>query len=247
LAGGTDTETNHKQAFLHSGMGSKLIVLDPELCLTTPEYHWLSTGIRSMDHCVEALCSLEATAKSDEKAERGLRLLVPNLIKCKNSPDDVEARGQCQLAVVLAMDNVRAGIPMGGSHAIGHQLGPLGVPHGITSCLMCPAVMKYNLKYGTDPEIPRRQELVKSILWSEPEIEKAFVAAELNRDSADLGDLLDCVIRAVGMPRTLTELNIQQEQISGLAERALHDQWSPTNPIPLVRKEQVAEILRAVL
>lgn len=104
-------------------MGSKLIILDPELCLTTPPYHWLSTGFRSFDHCIEALCCLDATASSDEKAEKGLRLLAPNLQKCKSNLNDIQARQQCQLAVGYAMDNIRAGIPMGGSHAIGHQLG----------------------------------------------------------------------------------------------------------------------------
>ena len=106
-------------------MGSRLIILDPELCLTTPQYHWLSTGFRSFDHCIEALCCLDGTKSSDEKAEKGLRLLAPNLLKCKADSDDVQARQQCQLAVGYAMDNIRAGIPMGGSHAIGHQLGML--------------------------------------------------------------------------------------------------------------------------
>lgn len=122
-------------------MGSRLVILDPELCMTTPEYHWLNTGVRAVDHCVEALCSLEATEMSDKKAEEGLRLLVPSLLKCKKDLDDTDARHKCQMGVAFGMDNVRAGIPMGGSHAIGHQLGPLGVPHGVTSCIMCPAVM----------------------------------------------------------------------------------------------------------
>lgn len=104
-------------------MGSKLIILDPELCLTTPEYHWLSTGIRSIDHCVEALCCLTATPASDERAENGLRLLAPSLLQCKADPSDVFARHKCQMGVNYAMYNVRAGVPMGGSHAIGHQLG----------------------------------------------------------------------------------------------------------------------------
>jgi alcohol dehydrogenase class IV len=104
-------------------MGSKLIILDPELCLTTPEYHWLSTGIRSVDHCVEAICCLTATPASDDSAEKGLRLLVPSLLKCKADPKNVGARHRCQMAVRYAMENVRRGIPMGGSHAIGHQLG----------------------------------------------------------------------------------------------------------------------------
>jgi alcohol dehydrogenase class IV len=228
-------------------MGSKLVILDPDLCLTTPQFHWLSTGIRSMDHCVEALCSLEATSESDKKAEEGLRLLVPALLKCKASPSDVEARGKCQQAVILAMDNIRAGIPMGGSHAIGHQLGPLGVPHGITSCVMCPAVMKYNIKHGKNPEIAQRQKKVREILWSEPELERIFEAAGLATDGADLGDLLDCIIRDVGLPRSLKEVGVDADVIPTLAERALADQWSPTNPVSLVQAEQIAEILRAVV
>jgi alcohol dehydrogenase class IV len=228
-------------------MGSKLVILDPDLCLTTPEFHWLSTGIRSMDHCVEALCSLEATPKSDVKAEEGLRLLVPALLKCKASPTDVEARGKCQQAVILAMDNIRAGIPMGGSHAIGHQLGPLGVPHGITSCVMCPAVMKYNIKHGRVPEIAQRQKKVREVLWSEPDLASIFEAEGLQSDVADLGDLLHCIIRAVGLPRSLKEVGVDEEVIPTLAKRALADQWSPTNPVPLMRAEQIEEILRAVV
>ncbi|KAF2476672.1 Dehydroquinate synthase-like protein [Lindgomyces ingoldianus] len=248
LAGGTNDSTHHKQGFLHSGMGSKLIILDPELCITTPEYHWLSTGIRSVDHCVEALCSLDATATSDDKAKKGLELLVPSLLKCKAEPKDVEAKHRCQMAVNYAMDNVRAGIPMGGSHAIGHQLGPLGVPHGITSCIMCPAVMKYNLKHGSsNPEIARRQEKVKQILRSEPEVAATLKAAGLNEDSAELGDLLDVIIRALGLPRTLTELEVSRDLIPDLSKRALDDFWAPTNPVPLLKAEQVQEILETVI
>lgn len=230
-------------------MGSKLVILDPELCLLTPPYHWLSTGVRSLDHCVEALCCLSGTADSDSKAEQGLRLLVPNLLKCKGDAGgvDVDARLQCQMAVILAMDNIRAGIPMGGSHAIGHQLGPLGVPHGITSCIMCPAVMKYNIKHGgDDPEIASRQDKVKRVLWSEPEVAETLRRASLDEGTADLGDLLDAVIRALGLPRSLTELGIKEKDIVGLSTRALDDFWSPTNPVPLVKAEQVSEILEAV-
>lgn len=76
-----------------------------------------------MDHCIEALCSLQATSISDEKAEEGIRLLVPNLLKCRKEENNVQARHLCQLAVRLSMNNIREGVPMGGSHAIGHQLG----------------------------------------------------------------------------------------------------------------------------
>jgi alcohol dehydrogenase class IV len=229
-------------------MGVNLVVLDPELCTTTPPYHWLSTGVRSLDHCVEALCSLHGTEQSDSKAEAGLKLLVPSLLRCKQDPGDVEARHKCQMAVMLAMDNIRAGIPMGGSHAIGHQLGPLGVAHGVTSCILCPAVMKYNMRHANgNPQIIKRQQRVRGILWSEPVIAELLKSKGLQEDTADLGDILDVIIRELGLPRTVTELGIRRDVFPALADRSLADFWSPTNPVPLVKVEQVREILEAVV
>lgn len=249
LAGGTDDATGHKQGFLHSGMGSRLVILDPELATLTPAYHWLSTGVRAIDHCVEAMCSPTATPEHERLAADGLRLLVPGLLRCKADLDgrDVDARMRCQKAVIHAMDNVRAGLPLGGSHAIGHQLGPLGVPHGVTSCICCPAVMKYNMRHGAgDPDIAARQKKVRDVLWGEPDVAKSLEAPGLDRDKADLGDLLDAIVRALGLPRTLKEMDISPDVIPALSKRALADFWAPTNPIPLVRPEQVEEILRDV-
>ncbi|KAF2630622.1 Dehydroquinate synthase-like protein [Macroventuria anomochaeta] len=47
LASGINDATQLKIGFVHSGMGLNLVILDPSLCLTTPVYHWLSTGVRS--------------------------------------------------------------------------------------------------------------------------------------------------------------------------------------------------------
>ncbi|KJR87561.1 Fe-containing alcohol dehydrogenase [Sporothrix schenckii 1099-18] len=250
LAGGTDDTTahkSHKYGFLHSGMGAKLIILDAALATLTPAYHWLSTGVRSVDHCVEALCCLTATPAAEDKAERGLRLLVPSLLRCKNDDKDVAARHRCQMAVNLAMDNIRAGIPMGGSHAIGHQLGPLGVPHGVTSCIMCAAVMKYNIRHGAEiPDITARQKKVATILWSEPEVAAALRAGGLAPETADLGDLIGTIVKTLGLPRFLNEVGIGRDIIPNLSVRALEDFWAPTNPVPLVKPEQVTEILEAV-
>ena len=107
--------------------------------------------------------------------------------------------------------------------------------------------MKYNSKHGVDnPEIIKRQDRVKEILWSEPEVIRTLQQAGLSRESADLGDILDVVIRALDLPRTLKELDIPRDVIPALSERALADFWAPTNPVPLLKAEQVKEILEAV-
>lgn len=107
--------------------------------------------------------------------------------------------------------------------------------------------MRYNIKHGQgNPEIAARQKKVREILWSEPEVAKMLEAAGLSRETAGLGDLLDAIIRGLGLPTTLKELGISRDVIPRLSRRALEDFWAASNPIPLVKPEQVSEILEAV-
>lgn len=151
IAGVTrDDGSNRKCLFEPPTRNPSLVVLDPELTTTTPERIWLSTGVRAVDHCVETLCSLLSNEKGDSESEKGLLRLVPALIQTHRDPTDLAARFETQRGVILAMSAVGSGVPLGASHAIGHQLGPLGVGHGETSCIMLPAVCKWNLKVGAN-------------------------------------------------------------------------------------------------
>ena len=215
--------------------------MDPDLTKTTPDRWWLSTGVRAVDHCTEALCSLDGTKQSDADASKGLKLLVPGLLKCKKDPSDLNARFSCQMGVIEAMKGTNLnGVTMGASHGIGHQLGPMGVGHGETSCILLPAVCKYNQSVNAE-----RQQLVKDIFWGDEEVQKELQAAGLSKDS-HLGDMLDAIFRALGMPRSLKEFGIGEDRFDALAVNSLHDRWCATNPRPLTEKGQVLEILHMV-
>lgn len=103
-------------------MGADLIILDPALTASTPERIWLSTGIRAVDHFVEGLCSTnpKVSEESDRGFTEGLKLLVPNLLITKRDWNIEEPRLKEMMGVVEAMKALGYGIPMGGSHGIGH-------------------------------------------------------------------------------------------------------------------------------
>ena len=65
------------------------IILDPAPTVHTPEWLWLSTGIRAVDHAVEAICSLQANPYCDGAAIHALRLLGENLPRVKAKTVDV--------------------------------------------------------------------------------------------------------------------------------------------------------------
>lgn len=243
LAGATETIFHSKRIF-EPVVNPDLVILDPQLCASTPQLVWLSTGIRAVDHCVETICSLQSTDDADSWAEKGLIKLVTGVLDCKRGLNALQARHRCQLGLLEAMTARSTGVPLGASHAIGHQLGALGVGHGETSCIMLPAVCKYNAAKGANIE---KQERVKATLLRERKVSELIQASGLDPGEVDLGDILDVIIRELELPQTLKDVNVGRDQLTQLAQNSLEDMWMKTNPSPIRTKEQVLDILDLVV
>jgi alcohol dehydrogenase class IV len=224
IAGVTDERAKVKELFRHPRIIPRAVVLDPAVTVHTPEWLFLSTGIRAVDHCVEGICSNEAHPYADAQALRGLSLLVRGLRRVKADPADPEARLDCQLGSWLSMGPLASGVPMGASHGIGYVLGAVfDIPHGHTSCIMLPAVMRWNR-----PANAGRQ---------------ALVAAAMDRPGEDAADVLDEFISGLGMPRSLGAVNVGRDAFDRLAEQAMGTQWVPRNPRRIDGPAEVRQIL----
>jgi maleylacetate reductase len=57
IAGVTNQQTKVKEMLRHDLVMPRAAILDPAVTVHTPEWLFLSTGIRAVDHCVEGLCS----------------------------------------------------------------------------------------------------------------------------------------------------------------------------------------------
>jgi len=225
IAGVTDERRNLKELFRHPLIIPRAVILDPAVTVHTPAWLWLSTGIRAVDHCVEGICSGAANAFSDAQALHGLALLSCSLPRVKNDPKDLQARLDCQMGTWLSMGPLASGVPMGASHGIGYVLGALfDIPHGHTSCVMLPAVMRWN-----KPANAERQKLV---------------AAAMGCPDEDAGDVLDRFISALDMPRSLRAVEIGPESFDRIAEQAMGTPWVPHNPRRIEGPAQVQEILQ---
>lgn len=224
IAGVTDERRKVKELFRHPGVIPRAVVLDPAVTVHTPEWLWLSTGIRAVDHCVEGVCSGEANPYGDAQALHGLSLLARGLPRVKADPGDLEARLDCQIGSWLSMAPLAAGVPMGASHGIGYVLGAVfDIPHGHTSCIMLPSVMRWN-----KPANAERQ---------------ALIAAAMGHPGEDAGDVLDAFIAGLGMPRSLSAVKVGPEQYDRIAEQAMGTPWVPRNPRRIDGPAQVREIL----
>ena len=224
LAGVTNEATRVKEMYRHPLTIPQGVVLDPEVTRHTPMWLFLSTGIRAVDHCVEGVCSNESTEFTNASGLHGLSLLAHGLPRVKADPTDMKARLDCQIGSWLSMGGLSAGVPMGASHGIGYVLGAVfDVPHGHTSCIMLPSVMRWN-KSANAPA-------------------QALIANAMGHPGKDAGDVLDAFIRGLGMPRSLSDVKIGKEHFDRIANQAMGTPWIPRNPRPIPTPAEVKEIL----
>jgi len=224
LAGVTNEATKVKEMFRHPLTIPQAVILDPEVTRHTPMWLFLSTGIRAVDHCVEGVCSNESTEFTNASALHGLSLLARGLPRVKADPKDMKARLDCQTGSWLSMGGLAAGVPMGASHGIGYVLGAVfDVPHGHTSCIMLPSVMRWNKSANADRQ--------------------ALIATAMGHPGKDAGDVLDEFIRGLGMPRSLGEVKVGREHFDRIAQQAMGTPWVPRNPRRIDGPAEVREIL----
>ncbi|RWQ97548.1 iron-containing alcohol dehydrogenase-domain containing protein [Paecilomyces variotii] len=124
------------------------------------------------------------------------------------------------------------------------KLGPLGVGHGETSCILLPAVCKYNASKNANND---SQQRVLGFLTSDPIVSEVLETRQVDVANADLGDVLDAIIRELGLPRSLADVGVGRDKLDQLAVNSLKDRCCVTNPVPLKEKEQVFEILEMVV
>jgi maleylacetate reductase len=224
FAGVTDVSRRAKEGYGHPLLAPRAVVLDPAMTLSTPSQLWFSTGMKAVDHAVEQLCNPVRSPYADALAEAGVMGLVQGLLATKAHPGDLDARLECQIGMWLAMAGASAGRGLGASHAIGHTLGgSFGVPHGLTSCVALPAVLRWNERVASD-----RQKLVAALLRN-PE----FSASDAVRTLA----------HALDLPTDLAAIGIGPGQFRAIAEYTMHDRGIRSNPRPIKGADDIMEIL----
>lgn len=206
-AGVTDSETHRKRGLRDPEAAPRVVLLDPEVTLATPERLWLSTGIRALDHAVETLWAPEHDPLATFLAAEAIRRLRVSLPGCQERPADVEVRQDAQVAAWWAALGL-AGSTMGPSHQLGRILGAsFEIPHGITSCVFLPATIRF--MDAQDPALT------------------APLADSFGAPSgADVGDICQALIARLGLPVSLTEAGLAAPDLPRFLAM-VPEEWHP--------------------
>ncbi len=223
LGAAQNEATGIKEPYFGPNVCGQAVILDPEVTVYTPDWLWFSTGIRAVDHAIEGLCSTNATPYTDGLSLHALRMLAESLPRNLAAPGDLDARLTSQQAVWLASASIGR-VQYGASHGIGHVLGGLcGVSHGHTSCVLLPAVLRWN--EDVTGEKQKR------------------IAEALGRPYMSAWKAVQDLVTELGLPTRLRDVDVDREMLPRVAEAALGNIWVRTNPRRIESPAEVMEIL----
>lgn len=218
----TKTDTAEKKIIFHPKMLPAVVICDPELTVGMPKFITAGTGLDAFAHCVEAYSSPHYHPMSQGIALEGMRLVKKYLPRAYEDGSDIEARAHMMSAAAMGSTAFQKGL--GAIHALSHPIGAVHhTHHGTTNAVCMPAVLQFNRD-----AIAERFDAAAAYLG---------IAGGFDGFCAYVDDLN----ASMSIPKTLTELGVENPDFEKLTQAALKDPSTGGNPV-----EMTAENTRAL-
>lgn len=215
----TDTDRLVKMAIVDWRVTPNVAINDPLLMVGMPPALTAATGMDALTHAIEAYVSTAATPVTDSAALMAIKLISENLRNAVANGDNMVARDRMAYAEFLAgmaFNNASLGYV----HAMAHQLGGFyNLPHGVCNAILLPHVCNFNL-------IACPQRFADVAVAMGENIEGLSVRAAADVAIAAIRTLSN----DVGIPTGLTGLGVKEKDLKVMAENAMKDACSFTNP-----------------
>ncbi|MCQ3828113.1 iron-containing alcohol dehydrogenase [Microbulbifer elongatus] len=223
----TDEEAKLKKIIFHPRMLPEIVLLDPELTLGLPAPITAATGMDALSHNLEAFCANNFHPMAEGIALEGMRLINVYLPRAVADGNDLEARMQMLVASSMGATAFQRGL--GAMHALAHPLGALyDKHHGLLNAILMPYVLSAN-----------------QVAIEEP---MSRLSRYLALPTAGFAGVLDWVLflrRDFGIPHTLAEIGIGEEDADLVAGMAAADPSAPGNPLPFSTEDYRGLFLKA--
>lgn len=206
-------------------------IVDPDMMSSMPKGLTAATGMDALTHAIEGYTTQAAWELADTLNLKAIELIAKNLRKAvENDPDGREGMALGQYVTGMAFSNVGLGVV----HGMAHPLSAFyDTPHGVANAVLLPYVMAFNAPYTGEKfrEIARAMGIGNVDAMSQEEYRQAAIDAvrQLSKD--------------VGIPQTLREIGVKEEDLEALSEAAMADVCTGGNPRPC-SKELVLEVYK---
>jgi len=215
-------EDGRKLGFISPHLIPKVALVDPELTLDLPPGLTAATGMDALSHCIETFLSPRDNPPAEAIALDGARRVMRHLRRAVEKGSDRDARREMAMAALQGGLCFQKGL--GAVHAMSHPLGGLKEPvlhHGTLNAVVMPAVLRFNVDHVGD------------------KYERLREAMELAPGAA-LDDAVAALSRDIGLPATLSAMGVPESVLPRMAELAVLDHSTATNPRPATAADYLA-------
>lgn len=207
-------DDGRKLGFISPYIIPKLALADPELTLGLPRGLTAATGTDALSHCIETFLSQRDNPPAEAIALDGARRVARHLRRAVDSGADRESRREMMMAALEGGLCFQKGL--GAVHAMSHPLGGLKSPvlhHGTLNAVVMPAVLRFNAGHVGDKY-------------------ERLAAAMALPAGTDLAKAVATLARDIGLPASLSAMGTPHEVLPRMAELAVLDHSTATNPRP---------------
>jgi len=206
---------NEKIVLINNHLLPRVTLADPELTLSLPRGLTAGTGMDALSHCLEAYFSSNENPPAKAVALDGIARSVANIRTAYNEPHNRQARWE------MMMGALEGGMTMlngcGAMHAMAHAIGgrhDLALHHGTLNAVLMPVVLEHNRPHCATlfARLEKAVELPEGTSFID-------VVRNLNTD--------------LNIPRGLGAMGVTESMIPALAEAAVRDVNTLTNPVRL--------------
>ncbi|HIS75607.1 MAG TPA: lactaldehyde reductase [Candidatus Merdivicinus excrementipullorum] len=214
----TDVEKNRKFVCVDPHDIPVVAFIDADMMSSMPKGLTAATGMDALTHAIEGYITKGAWEMTDMMHLKAIEIISRSLRGAvAGTPEGREGMALGQYVAGMGFSNVGLGIV----HSMAHPLGAVyDTPHGVANAIILPTVMEYNAEATGEKyrEIARAMGVEGVDSMTQEEYRKAAVDAvkQLSKD--------------VGIPATLTEVGVKEEDIPFLAQSAMDDACRPGNP-----------------
>ncbi|MEJ0069166.1 MAG: iron-containing alcohol dehydrogenase [Pseudomonadota bacterium] len=197
-------------------------ICDPELTLGLPRGITAGTGMDAIAHCIETFCSPLINPPAEAIALDGLDRACRHIERACADGSDREARWQMMMAAMEGAMAFQKGL--GAVHAMSHPLGSLQVPrlhHGTLNAVVLPAVLRFNHDQLGDKLVRMAQVMGLA-------------------SGSDVADAIQALNARLGLPPGLRAMGVTPEILPAMAEHAVKDHCTNTNPRPASAADYLA-------
>ena len=227
----TDTAKKRKFVCVDPHDIPVVAVVDPDMMSSMPKGLTASTGLDALTHAIEGYTTLGAWELSDNLNLKAIELISRSLRKaCENDAKGREDMALGQYVTGMAFSNVGLGVV----HGMAHPLSAFyNTPHGVANAVLLPYVMEYNKEYTGEKfrEIARVMGVENVDKMNDDEYRKAAIDAVVKLS-------VDC-----GIPQTLKEIGVKEEDLEALTEAAMADVCTGGNP-RICKAEEILEVYK---